>query len=94
MGRLFRRRAHLEGLTAFVDRQQIGDELAGHGQGGAVAMSALHLAGLQRRQLRIPSRGLFGGLDQRGLQPRLRCLEMGPRCCLPAEDFNAAVSPQ
>jgi hypothetical protein len=32
-------------------------------------MSALQLAGMQRRQLRIPARGRLGGLDQRGLQP-------------------------
>jgi hypothetical protein len=40
----------------FVDSQQIGDEFAGHGQCGTVAMSAFQFAGMQRRQLRIPSR--------------------------------------
>jgi hypothetical protein len=35
----------LEGLATLVDRQQIGDEFAGHGQRGAVAMSAFQFAG-------------------------------------------------
>ena len=39
---------------AFVDGQQVGDELAGHSQGGAVAMAALQFAGVERGQLRIP----------------------------------------
>lgn len=91
--RHFRRRAHLEGLTAFVDGQQIGDEFARHGQGGAVAMSALQRAGLQRGQLRIPSRGQLGGLDQRGLQPVIALFGDRPALLL-AEDFKAAVNPQ
>jgi len=63
----FRRLAHLEGLNTFVDRQQIGDEFARHGQRGSVAMSALQLAGMQRGQLWIPSGCRLGRLDQRGL---------------------------
>jgi len=57
----FQRRVRLEGLAAFVGGQQISGEFARHRQRGAVAMSALQLAGMQRRQLRIPSRGQLGG---------------------------------
>jgi hypothetical protein len=46
--RHFRGGAHSEGLTTLVDGQQIGDEFARHGQSGAIAMSALQLAGMQR----------------------------------------------
>ena len=67
----FRRQARLEGLAAFVDGQQIGDEFARHGERGAVAMSTLQLAGMQRRQLRIPSwRQLAGMRGQTGLTPK------------------------
>jgi len=44
-------------LTAFVDGQQIGDKFARHRQRRTVAMSAFQLSGMQRGQLRIPSRG-------------------------------------
>jgi len=57
----FQRRVRLEGLAAFVGGQQISGEFARHRQRAAVAMSALQLAGMQRRQVRIPSRGQLGG---------------------------------
>ncbi len=58
------RGAHLECLAAFVDGQQIGDELARHCERRTVGVSAFQFAGMQRGQLRIPSRGQFGRFDE------------------------------
>jgi len=44
-------------------------------------------------QLRDPVRRRLAASIRAVCNPALRCLEIGPRCSLPAEDFSAAVRP-
>jgi len=83
----------LGSLAAFVDGQQIGDEFAGHCQRGAIAMSALQFAGMQRGQLWIPARGQLGASMSVVCSSDCAASRWA-RVAACAEDFKAAVSPQ
>jgi hypothetical protein len=85
--------AHLEGLPTFVDGQQISHEFAGHRERGAVAVSAFQFAGMQRGQLRTPSRGQLGGLDQRGLQPAIALFGDGSALLFARRRFQRGGEP-
>ncbi len=58
------RSQNLEGLSAFVHSQQIGNQLSRHLHGSPIGMAQFQLSGMQCGQLRIPSRCQLGRFDQ------------------------------
>src|SRR5579884_2641144 len=81
--------ALLEWLTLLVHCEQISCEFACDRKRGTIAMSALELAGMQRRQLRIPAGSELGCFDQCGLEPRIALFRNGTTLLLVGGRFQS-----
>jgi len=63
-GGFHRRTPWRERFAAAVNRHQVSEQLAGHGQGRAVAVAACRLALVQHGQFRVPAWSQLRRLDQ------------------------------